>query len=65
MLLARGDARLMFFDELKLPFFKASDSSDSALKSGHFLDILSLPFPCLYSVSAHAPDVASRPFFRV
>jgi hypothetical protein len=30
MLLARGNARLMFFDELKLPFFRVSDSSDSA-----------------------------------
>ncbi len=33
-----------------------------ALKSGHFTDILSLPFRCVCSVSAHAPDVASRPF---
>jgi hypothetical protein len=117
----------MFFDELKLPFFKALDSSDSApleavysrillgfrffrfrsffrvsnssnsrlipvaqnaprffvlslfflcsfcvlrlvslslsaLKNRHFPDILSLLFRCLYSVSVHAPDVASRPF---
>ncbi len=28
-------------------------------------DILSLRFRCLYSVSAHAPDVASRPLFKV
>ncbi len=36
----------------------------SALKNRHFPDILSLLFRCLYSVSAHAPDVASRPFLR-
>jgi hypothetical protein len=62
MLLARGDARLMFFDELKLPFFRASDSS--AFLCSFF--VLSLLFPCSISAfSLLSPRVSISSLFRL
>jgi hypothetical protein len=65
MLLARGNARLMFFDELKLPFFKAFDSSDSYAQKATFSrhSFVAFSLPLLGFGSRARCRIA--PFFKV